>query len=50
MVVEHRVNPLLALAALVGEGVAQPHTRAQIEDVIGRDPRLRQAADHHQLA
>jgi hypothetical protein len=30
--------------------VAQPHPGAQIEDVIGRDPRLRQPLDHQQLA
>jgi hypothetical protein len=50
VVVEHRMNPLLPLAALVDQRVAQPNPRAQIEDVIGRDPRLRQATDPHQLA
>jgi hypothetical protein len=44
------MNALLPLAALVDERVAQPDTRAQIEDVIRRDPGLRQATDHHQLA
>jgi len=44
------LDPLLPLRALFGEGVAQPHPRAEIEDVGGRDPRLRQPADHQQLA
>ena len=50
VVVEHRVYPLLPLAALVDQRVAQPHACAQIEDVLGRDPRLRQPVDHQQLA
>src|SRR5512132_3577274 len=50
VVVAHRVYPLLPLAALVDQRVAQPHACAQIEDVLGRDPRLRQPVDHHQLA
>jgi hypothetical protein len=41
------VNPLLPLAALIDERVPQPHACAQIEDVLGRDPRLRQPVDHH---
>ena len=50
VVIEHRLDPLLPLAALIDERVAQPDPGAQIEDVIGRDPRLRQPADHQQLA
>ena len=50
VVIEHRLDALLPLAALRDERVPQPHPRAQIEDVIGRDPRLRQPSDHHQLA
>jgi hypothetical protein len=41
VVVEHGVNPLLPLAALVDQRMAQAHACAQIEDVLGRDPRLR---------
>jgi len=48
-VVEHRVGPLLPLPALVDQRVTQPHTPAQIEDVPGRDPRLRQPGGHDQL-
>jgi hypothetical protein len=29
--------------------VAQPDPRAQVEQVLGRDPRFRQPADHQQL-
>jgi hypothetical protein len=29
--------------------VPQPNSRAEIEDVIGRDPRLRESLDHQQL-
>jgi hypothetical protein len=50
MVIEHRLDALLPLAALIDERVAQPDTRAQVEQVLGRDPRLRQPADHQQLA
>jgi MerR family transcriptional regulator, redox-sensitive transcriptional activator SoxR len=50
VVIEHRLNALLPLAALVRERVAQPHPRAQIEDVLRRDPRLWQPSDHQQLA
>ena len=49
MVIEHRLDPLLPLAALLREGVAQPDAGAEIEDVIGRDPRLREPAGHQQL-
>ena len=50
VVIEHRLNPLLPLATLSGQGVTQPHTRAQIQQVRRRDPRLRQPPDHQQLA
>jgi hypothetical protein len=50
VVVEHGLDPLLPLAALVGERMPRPDPRAQIEDVLGRDPRLRQPVDHQQLA
>jgi hypothetical protein len=50
VVVEHRLDPLLPLPALLRKGVTQPHPCAEIEDVLGRDPRLRQSADHQQLA
>jgi hypothetical protein len=50
MVVEHRLDALLPLSALIGQRVPQPDPRAQIEHVIGRDPRLRQPPDHQQLA
>lgn len=49
VVVEHRADALLPLAALVDKGVTQPHPRAQIEQMIGRDPRLRQPPVHQQL-
>ena len=50
MVIKHRLDALLPLAALIGERVTQPDPRAQVEHVIGRDPRLRQPLDHQQLA
>jgi len=50
VVIEHRLDALLPLAALRDERVPQPHPGPQVEDVIGRDPRLRQPSDHHQLA
>ena len=49
MVIQRRLDPLLPLRALLRERVAQPHAGTQIEDVIGRDPRLRQPLDHQQL-
>jgi hypothetical protein len=49
-VVEHRLDALLPLAALLGQRVAQPDPRAQVQDVIGREPRLRHPREHHQLA
>ena len=50
VVVEHRLDPLLPLATLMRERVPRADPRAQIEDVLGRDPRLRQPVDHQQLA
>jgi hypothetical protein len=50
VVVEHRLDALLPLAALIGQRVTQPHARAQIEQMVRRDPRLRQPRDHQQLA
>ena len=42
VVEEHRLNPLLPLPTLIGQRVAQPDTRAQIEDMLGWNPRLRE--------
>jgi hypothetical protein len=50
VVIQRRLDPLLPLRALLRQRVAQPDPGAQIEDVIGRDPRLRQPRDHQQLA
>jgi hypothetical protein len=50
VVIERRLNALLPLAALIAKRVAQPDPCAQIEQVVGRDPRLGQPRDHHQLA
>ena len=50
MVIEDRLDALLPLAALVRERVPQPHPRAQIEEMVRRDPRLGQPSDHQQLA
>jgi len=50
VVVEHRLQALLPLAALIDQRVTQPDPRAQIEHVLGRDPRFRQPPDHQQLA
>jgi hypothetical protein len=45
VVIEHRLDALLPLAALVDERVAQPNAGAQLEQVLGRNPRLRQPPD-----
>ena len=50
MVIEHRLDPLLPLGVLLDQRVTQPDLGAQIEDVIGRDPRLRQPPGQQQLA
>jgi len=49
VVIEHRLDPLLPLAALMRKRVPQPHPGPQIKDVIQRYPRLRQPTDHQQL-
>jgi hypothetical protein len=49
VVVEHRVDALLPLAALIGHGVAEPDPGAQIEQMLRRDPALRQPADRQHL-
>src|ERR1019366_4146110 len=49
VVVEHGPHSLLPLPALVDKRVTQPHLRAQIKQMIGRHPRLRQPTDHQQL-
>jgi len=49
VVIQRRLDPLLVLRALLRKRVAQPHPGAQIQDVIGRDPRLRQPLEHQQL-
>jgi transposase len=43
---EDRPDPLLPLRVLLNQRVPQAHLRAQIEDVIRRDPRLRQSPRH----
>jgi hypothetical protein len=50
VVVEHGLDALLPLAALIDERVAQSDTGAQVEQVLGRDPRFRQPTDDQQLA
>ena len=50
VVVEDGLDALLPLAALIDERVTQAHLGAQIEQVIGRDPGLRQPPRHQQLA
>jgi hypothetical protein len=47
---EHGVDALQPLGALVNEGLAQAHQRAQLEDVLGRDPRARQPPLEQQIA
>jgi hypothetical protein len=50
VVVEHGLHALLPLAALVDQRVTQPDPGAQLEQVLGRDPGLREPPDHQQLA
>lgn len=50
VVKEHGVDALQPLGALVDERLAQPHQCAQLEDVFGRDPRLRQPPLDQQVA
>jgi hypothetical protein len=49
VVIENGVDPLLPLAAIVDQRVPEPDTGAEIKQMIGRDPALRQPAGHHQL-
>jgi hypothetical protein len=49
VVIQHGLHPLLALTALVDEGVAQPDPGAEIQQLVRRDPALRQPAGHQQL-
>ena len=49
MVIEHRMDALLPLTALIDQRVTQPHPRAQIEQVLGRDVGLGQPTAHQQL-
>jgi hypothetical protein len=37
-VIEHRLDALLPLAALIDQRVTQPDPGAQIEHMVGRDP------------
>jgi hypothetical protein len=46
VVIEHRLDALLPLVALITEFVAQSDLGAQIKDVLGRHPGLRQSPDH----
>jgi hypothetical protein len=47
---EHGVDALQPLGAPVDERLAQPHQGGQLEDVLGRDPRLRQPPLQQQVA
>ena len=49
VVVEHSLDSLLPLATLVRERMPTADSCAEIEDVLGRDPRLREPANHQQL-
>ena len=48
--IEHRLDALLPLTALIDQRVAQADPGAQIEQVLRWDPRLGQPPDHQQLA
>jgi hypothetical protein len=50
VVVEHRTDPLLPLAAIIDQRVPQPHPSTEVEQMLGWDPALRQLAEHQQLA
>jgi len=50
VVIEHRLDPLLPLSALMRQRVAQTHPGTEVEDVPRRDPRLRQPPCGQQLA
>jgi hypothetical protein len=49
VVVEHRLELLLPLGALMAQRVPPADLGAEIEDVTRRDPRLRQPANRKQL-
>ena len=49
LVEQLRLQPLLPGGALIDQRLAHPHPRAQLEDVRGRDPRLRQLSRQQQL-
>jgi hypothetical protein len=48
-VIEHRVHPLLPLRALMHERSPAPHPGTEIEQMRGRNPRLREPTDQQQL-
>jgi hypothetical protein len=48
LVEELRLQPLLPAGALVDQPLTQPHARAQLQDLLRRDPRLRQLARREQ--
>jgi hypothetical protein len=50
LVVEPSLDPLLPLGVLFDQRATQSHLGAQIKDVIGRDPRLRQPPGQPQFA
>ena len=49
VVIQDRLDALLPLTALMRKRVPQPDLGAKIEQVIGRDPGLRQLSDRQQL-
>jgi len=49
VVIQNGLHPLLPLPALVDQRVPEPDPGAEIEDVIRRDPALRQSRGHQQL-
>ncbi len=49
VVIDDRLDPLLPLGALMRDQVPAADSRAQVEDVRGRDPRLREPTDQQQL-
>ena len=50
MVKQDCLDPLLPLRVLLDQDVTQSHPRTQVEDVIGRNPQLRQPPGQQQLA
>ena len=45
VVIEHGMHPLLPLGPLMRQQMPGPHPRADIQNVCGRDPRLRDPTD-----